>query len=212
MRHVLCFGDSNTHGAMATAAPELARLDSARRWPAVAQAALGPGWELIAEGQPGRTTVHPDPVEGGHKAGIAALPMLLESHRPLDAVVVMLGTNDLKHRFAATAWDIAEGIGRLVACIGHSDAGPGGAAPVPLVVAPVPIVETGWLGEMFRGGTETSRELAAAIGRLAARQGFAWLDAGAVAEVDPVDGIHLDAKGQAAIGRAVAARLRELLD
>ena len=52
---------------------------------------LLPDWEVIAEGHPGRTTVHDDPVEGAHRNGLTVLPSLLESHRPIDAVILMLG-------------------------------------------------------------------------------------------------------------------------
>ena len=66
-------------------------------------ARLLPDWEVIAEGHPGRTTVHDDPVEGAHRNGLTVLPALLESHRPVDVVLVMLGTNDLKERFSVNA-------------------------------------------------------------------------------------------------------------
>lgn len=212
MRTVLCFGDSNTHGTVAQ--PRLAdraRFPFQERWTSVAAAALGPGWRLIAEGQPGRTTVHPDPVEGGLKAGDAALPIVLESHRPLDAVAIMLGTNDLKRRFGLPAGDIASSVGRLVDLVTASDAGPEGQAPAVLVICPPPILETGAFVEMFEGGAAVSRTLAPRLEAVAAERGAAFLDAGAVAAVDPVDGIHLTAAAHAAIGRAVAGKLRALL-
>ncbi len=144
MRHVLCFGDSNTHGTPPRPDPwHVDRMPVEERWPTIAGGELGADWHLIAEGQPGRTTVHPDPTEGGHKSGLAALPVLLESHRPLDVVVIMLGTNDLKQRFAASATDVALGVERLVECIRTSNAGPGGQPPRCLVIAPVPITEAG---------------------------------------------------------------------
>ena len=74
-------------------------------------AELGAGWLVREEGLPGRTTVYPDPVAGVHKNGFAVLPAILESHRPIDVVVLMLGTNDLKHRFQAPVVEIAESVG-----------------------------------------------------------------------------------------------------
>lgn len=209
MRTVMCFGDSNTHGTVAMAGlRDRQRFDRATRWPGVLATALGADWHVIEEGNAARTTLHEDPIEGAHKSGLRILPALLESHRPLDLVVVMLGTNDLKARFSVTAYDIALSLERLVATIQASDCGPDGAAPQVLVVIPVPIIETGALGPMFAGGAAKSRDLAA---RCAERLAVPMLDAGLVAQVDPVDGIHLTAEGQGAIGQAVAAKTQEMM-
>ena len=74
-RVVLCYGDFNTHGTapMATL-DDMVRLGPAERWPGVLAAVLGAGWRVIEEGLPGRTTVHPDPVSGVHKNGLACCP------------------------------------------------------------------------------------------------------------------------------------------
>jgi lysophospholipase L1-like esterase len=154
-RTVLCYGDSNTHGSLPMETlDDLRRLGPAERWPGVMAAVLGPSWRVVEEGLPGRTTVHPDPIEGEHKNGLGALPVALESHVPLDLVVLMLGTNDLKARFSLVAEDIAASVDRLVATILASPAGSAGAAPKVLVVAPPPILERGCLGPMYTGGGE----------------------------------------------------------
>ena len=138
-RTIMCFGDSNTYGAI----PTLARIGRHRfapdrRWPGIMRRQLGNGWEVLEEGHPGRTTtVHDDPIEGLHN-GLKALPVCLETHMPLDLVILMLGTNDLKHRFSVTAADVADSIEVLVRGVHRSEAGHGGAAPAVLVVAPPP--------------------------------------------------------------------------
>ena len=74
MSCVLCYGDSNTHGTMPAAVlGERRRHPRGQRWPDVLAAALGPQHEVIAEGLPGRTTVHEDAVEGGARSGVAVL-------------------------------------------------------------------------------------------------------------------------------------------
>lgn len=212
VRTVLCFGDSNTHGTMAMAtAQDRGRFDRATRWPGVVQARLGPDWHVIEEGHPGRTTVHPDPIEGVHKNGLAALPALLESHRPLDVVVVMLGTNDMKARFSVTPADIALSVEKLALAIGQSDAGPGGTAPAVMIVSPVAIRETGCLAGMFAGGQVKSRELAALLDSLARRLDLVFLDAAEVTAVDPLDGVHLKPDGHRAIGDRVAELLKNAI-
>lgn len=203
---VLCYGDSNTHGTVAMTGPdEGERLPFATRWPNVLAAELGSGWRVIDEGQPGRTTVHDDPVEGVHKNGLRALPVLLETHCPVDVAVIMLGTNDLKTRFSVGPDDVARSIQRLANVVDTSCAGPSGRAPDAILVAPVPIEESGWLAEMFAGGAVKSRGLGAAIAEVARRLGAGFIDAGEFAEVDPLDGIHLTTEGHEAIGKAVAA-------
>ncbi len=208
-RTILCFGDSNTHGTMAMRdLTDRRRFPKDQRWPQVMAAALGDGWEVIAEGHPGRNAVFDDPVEGEHKNGLRVLPALLETHRPIDLVIVMLGTNDLKARFSVPASDIAIGLERVVTAIGASDAGPDGAAPRVLVAAPVPIEETGFLAPMFEGGAAKSRALAPLLQDMATRQAAGFVDLAAVAEVDAVDGIHLGAAAQAAVGAALAGAVR----
>lgn len=209
---VLCYGDSNTHGTRAMRSiTDRSRFRSRTRWPGHVAEVLKPKVRVLCEGLPGRTTVHDDPVEGAHKNGLRVLPAILESHWPLDVVVLMLGTNDLKTRFAVTSSDIARSMERLLAVIAGSRAGPSGAAPKVLLIAPPPITETGWLAGHFAGGADFSHHLGDALADVAGRWGIGFLDAKGVAEVDPVDGVHMTEAGHAALGAAVAARLRTML-
>lgn len=201
VRTILCFGDSNTYGAV----PTLARVGRHRfapdrRWPGILRRTLGSGWDVIEEGQPSRTTVWDDPIEGIHKNGLKALPVCLESHMPLDLVILMLGTNDLKHRFSVTASDIANSIEVLIKAVQRSEAEPSGAAPAVLAVAPPPIQEVDWFAEMFLGGAAKSARLAGLIGQAASRSGAAFVDAAELVEASAVDGIHLDSDAHRALG------------
>lgn len=203
MTTILAFGDSNTHGTAALEARGgLDRHPPTGRWPDVMARVLGA--QVIAEGQPGRTTVHDDPLAGPHRNGLRVLPALLESHRPLDLVIVMLGTNDCKAIHGLRGWDIAAGAGRLAQVVLASDAGPGGGAPRVLLVAPVPVEEAGALAEAFQGGRARSRAIAPALREEAERLGCGFFDAGRVAEVDALDGVHLGAAAQVALGLALA--------
>ena len=210
-RTVLCFGDSNTHGtppATALDAPS-ARYDRSLRWPTLLAGHLGEGWHVIEEGHPGRTTVHDDPIEGAHRNGITVLPSLLESHQPVDVVILMLGTNDLKGRFSVNPTDIALSLERLIRVIRAFACGPGGQNPGILLVSPPPILETGCLAEMFEGGAAKSHGLGLAIAAAATRANVAFLDAGAHIAVSPVDGIHYEPAAHATLALALAAALRE---
>lgn len=204
MRTVLLFGDSNTHGTVPM--PDLdgaGRFDRHERWAGRLRKLL-PEWDVIEEGHPGRTTVHDDPVEGNHRNGLTILPALLESHRPIDVVLIMLGTNDLKERFSVNATDIAHSLERLVRLVLASGAGPANGAPGVLLVAPPPIIEVGCLAGMFAGGAAKSAGLAAEIKAVARRAGVPFLDAGQVIKVSPIDGIHYDAEANPVLAEACA--------
>lgn len=211
-RTILCYGDSNTHGTI-----PMETLDVVRRFARDLRwtgqlARLLPNWEVIEEGQPGRTTLHDDPVEGPHRNGLTVLPAILESHRSIDVVVLMLGTNDLKGRFSLSVTDIALSLEKLVAVIRASLTGPDMTAPGVLLVAPPPIREVHPLGEIFWGGEAKSQGLGARIARSAQRVNVPFLDAGAVVTVSEVDGIHYDADQQALLAQAIADAVRRHFD
>lgn len=213
MRTVLAYGDSNTHGTVPMRhLQDIRRYGPDVRWTGHAAAGLPEDVQIVEEGHPGRTTLHDDPIEGTHKNGLSVLPAILETHRPIDAVVLMLGTNDMKARFPVTAMDVARSVERLAMVIRGAGAGPALGAPKILIVAPPPIEETGCLAGMFAGGAQCSRQVGPAMQEMAARIGAAFLDAGAHAAVSPVDGIHFEPEAHAALGRAIGAVLSGLLD
>jgi lysophospholipase L1-like esterase len=204
MRTLLCFGDSNTHGTMPMAnLDDMGRYDRVDRWTGLLQEML-PDWHVIEEGHPGRTTVHDDPIEGEHRNGLRVLPAILESHRPIDVVLLMLGTNDLKERFSVNAMDIALSLEKLALVIRASGCGPAQTAPGLILVAPPPILEVGDLGEIFSGGEAKSLELATRIATVAQRLGVPFVDAGDLIGVSEVDGIHYDEPAQAALAEEFA--------
>lgn len=214
MLRVLCFGDSNTWGSATVPRPD-ERYFADERWPGVAQADLGPQWRLIEEGLPGRTTVHDDPTEGAYMNGSTYLLPCLRSHRPLDAVVIMLGTNDLKAKFSVPAYEIGSGIGVLLGIVERSEAGRGAGVPRTLVVCPPPLLtHTGAFpdyAEMLEGGYDKSLKLRPHYERVAKEAGAAFLAAGDHVVTSAYDGIHFDPDQQQKLGTAIAAALRPLL-
>jgi len=210
MKRVLCFGDSNTWGFVPGSDGE--RFPAHVRWPGAMQAELGRDYQVIEEAQNGRTTMWDDPGSEVDKNGMRALPIILESQAPLDVAIVMLGTNDLKIHLGLTAPAIAHGAGCLVERIQGSGAGPGGAAPKVILVAPAPVSE-GFcpFGRLFDGAPAKSRELKAAYEEVAARYGVAFLNAGDYASCPVPDAIHIDAESCGRLGRALAAKVREVV-
>ena len=204
-RTLVCFGDSNTYGTPPMPERDVwGRFGPDTRWPGVMAAHRGSGWQVVEEALPGRPTGHDDPIEGRDRNGLTALPIVLGSNRPIDLVVVKLGTNDLKARFAVTPEDIADSVGVLVTAIRGSVAGPAGA-PAVLVVVPAPILEAG-----FRGGAEKSQAFGTCYAAMGRRFGVPLVDAGTLIASDPLDGVHLTEAAHATLGHAVAEAVRRL--
>src|SRR5262249_19705489 len=201
----LCFGDSNTWGHDPVAG---GRYPREMRWPGVLRQALGPQYEVIEEGMPGRTTVFDDPLEE-YKRGRDYLPPCLKSHAPLELVILLLGTNDLQARYAASALDIALGCDTLLTLVARSEAGPGGVAPEALLIAPPPVkpVPEPW-DELFVGAQEKSRRLAAHYQRIAEAQACAFFDSGEHIVSSDADGIHWMANEHQKLGTALAGIVR----
>jgi len=208
MISVLCYGDSNTWGYDPAT---LDRFPRDVRWTGVLRRELGDGYLVIEEGLNGRTTVWDDPIEG-YKNGKKYLIPCLETHRPVDLVIIMLGTNDLKMRFSVSAYDIANGAGVLVDIVQKSAAGPNGRAPQVLLIAPPPLATlTGGFAEMFTGAPAKALRFAEEYSRVAQEKGCHFLDAGSVIVSSDLDGIHFEAGEHAKLGQAVAQAVRRIM-
>jgi lysophospholipase L1-like esterase len=204
---VLCYGDSNTWGYDAATDGRFGRWE---RWPGVLQRALGDGFHVVEEGLGGRTTIFEVPGEADRN-GLTPLAMLLESHAPLDVVVVALGVNDVFLPGVGAFW-AARGAATLVQAVQSSGAGRDGAPPAILVVVPPSIGPLPPADEASAPtAREESRRFAAEYAAVCEELGAAMLDLGTVCEPTPDDGVHFDRGGHEAIGLAVAERVRSLL-
>lgn len=205
MRTLLTYGDSNTHGTPPIVTPGLYdRYGPADRWPQVALAALGPSWSLVEEGLPGRTTGLEDPVMGTHMNGQAGLRIALESHGPIDVLTIMLGTNDLKTRFAPSVEKITGGIaGLLDIALSEPMQTRHGGFKV-LLISPPPVVETGPIQDQFWGAEAVGPHLATSYRKLAKARGVGFFDARSVIDVSTQDGVHYEAAAHRALGAALA--------
>ena len=204
---ILCYGDSNTWGWDPISEKRYARDE---RWPGVLRQALGPGYLVIEEGLNGRTTVWDDPIEG-YKNGKTYLPPCLETHKPIDLVIIMLGTNDLKMRFSVSAYDIANSAGALVDIVKKSTVGPNDAAPQVLLIAPPPIAKLTEYAQMFEGAAAKSQRFSEEYRRAAEEHGCELLDASQAVVSSDVDGVHFELGEQRKLGQAVAVKAREIL-
>jgi lysophospholipase L1-like esterase len=206
MKRILCYGDSNTWGYDPVTKD---RFDEYTRWTRVLGNTLGAAYEIIEEGLSGRTTVWNDPIEG-YKNGKEYLIPCLETHRPLDLVILMLGTNDLKKRFSLSAYDIAEGAKVLVGIVQNSKAGANGQAPQVLLLAPPPTTTLTDYAEMFEGAEGKSKKFSSHYARVAATLECKFLDTATVIISSPLDGIHFETGEHYKLGQTVAVKVKEL--
>ena len=212
MKTILCYGDSNTWGYIPGSA---ARYAQDQRWTGVLQHVLGGGFVVIEEGLNSRTTVLDDPTKP-FKNGKDYLIPCLDSHAPLDLVILMLGTNDLKHRFGMSAFDIGANVAALLGLVKQSACSCSGGAPRVLLMAPPPVGKLTVVGstnfpEIFRGAEEKSKMLGQVYQKFAYEAGVAFCLMTGDAHNVRVDGIHFEADEHRKLGEAVAKRVKQLL-
>lgn len=209
MIHILCYGDSNTFGSNPGGQPF--RHPIGTRWTGRLQQMLGEGYRIIEEGLGGRTTVWDDPLEPGRN-GLTFLPVALLSHRPIDLVILFLGTNDCKSFYNAQPPVIARGAERLIETIRRFDYGAGIEAPKILLVSPIHIgreVTQGNFISFDAGSAERSRQLAPYFERSAKKYGCAFLDAAKVAGPGP-DQLHMDAAGHEELAKVLYRMIKNM--
>ena len=208
MKTILCYGDSLTWGYDPATCKRIA-ID--KRWPGVLRNDLDENYFVIEEGLNGRTTLWDDPLHGGYKNGMKYIIPCLASHRPVDLVILFLGTNDLKTRFSLSAAEIARSIRVLVDLILKSEAGPHENAPKLLLVAPPPITELSNFAEEFESGKAKSHLLSKYYGQVAEEYNIHFLDTSEVVITSELDGIHLDVDEHIKLGHVMADIVRKIM-
>ena len=203
MKHILCFGDSNTHGFN----PHGGRYDDDTRWTMVLAGLLGSDYLILEEGLNSRTTALDDPYEPYRNAMDYIVPCL-QTHLPLDLTILMLGTNDLKEFFQPSVEKICSHLHRLTEII------------LEVSQAPVLLVSPIHLGESSPGdpcallypphSVELSRKLGPALKQTAKELGVPFLDASDYASPDPSDHVHLSPEGHRILAETFAEKIKEI--
>lgn len=207
MKTVLCYGDSNTYGYV----PETGmRYPKDVRYPGRLQILLGDEYSVIEEGCNGRTTIYDDPIDGW-KNGLDYLRPCLNSHKPVDIVILMLGSNDLKATFHLTAEKIAAGAGRLVDVITEFTKEKQGFVPKTVLVSP-PHIGNGirtspFYGAFFEEAVDESKKFSACYKEVSDKKGCIFFDAAKFIEPSMTDSLHLTPEGHAVL----AERLYEIV-
>ena len=207
-KNVLCYGDSNTYGYNPA---NDQRYPQDIRWTGKLQKLLGTGYHIIEEGCNSRTTVFDDP-EAEWKNGLYCLKPCLYSHKPVDIVILMLGTNDLKEEFHATPENIAEGAEKLVTIIRDFTREVQGFIPRILLVAPARIGD-GIADSPFRDSfsvktIEYSKALPALYRKVAEKYGCEFINAAEYATPSELDSLHFMPEDHDKLAKAFAEAIK----
>lgn len=199
MKNILCFGDSNTYGYKPDGS---GRFDDDTRWTALLQKKLGVEYKIHEEGLVGRTTVFQDELREGRR-GLDSIGTVVETHNPLDLVIIMLGTNDCKTRYGASAGTIAKGLEQVIDKANDKASKPFSL----LVISPIHLGENvgeeGFDPEFNSVSEKTSKYLSGEFEKLAAKKQVYFLDASKIAAPSRIDREHLDSRGHKAMAEAV---------
>src|SRR5690348_12469584 len=203
-KRILCYGDSLTFG---TIPGSKKRYGVQERWPGMLQKLLGDTYEIIEEGLGGRTTNLEDPNSVGRNGLTYFQPAML-SHVPLDMVIILLGSNDLKEKFQRSAKEIADVFVLYKQAIEFACTYRQVDMPKILLLSPPLIDEARTPKEWnYTGGEAKSKLFATEYARVAKEIQAEFLDLSTIVKPSPIDGAHLEKDSNEAIAHALYQKI-----
>lgn len=204
--NIVVYGDSMSWGIIPGTRD---RLPPNKRWTGVLQTLLGGDYKVIEECLNGRTTQYED-VNRPARNGLKHIQMFLESHSPIDLVIVMLGVNDFQDIIGVSSNESALGLKALINEIQSLSPEPMKKPARVLVIVPPEIKEPfGLMAEKFSGyerGEDSELQYLSALDGL----NIHTLEASKYITLSKVDGIHLDEPEHFILGQIVAKNVIEI--
>jgi lysophospholipase L1-like esterase len=203
---IVCYGDSNTWGNIPNT--DL-RYDNFISWPSKLQTLLGVNYEVISEGLCGRTFVVQNPNKP-HKSGITQLQSILESHDPIDILIIMLGTNDLQLKYNLNISDIANHLKQTITFIQHPSIDIQ-KKPKILIISPVQIIKNkdGNYHSQLAHAAILMPQLEELLFTVAKENNCNFIKTSTFVKASEVDGIHLDENGHFILAQVVYDYLKK---
>lgn len=203
-KRILCYGDSNTRGRVPSSM-WTERYQSTIRRTGALQNLLGDDYEIIEEWLWARTTMFDDPrPEFPERNGLSTLPIILESHLPLDLVILMLGTTDTKEMLNISSEMTAEWMRKLIKTTKNYKILKWSSAPKILIIVP-PIVNEQWIvaSSLFKWSTVKSNELIELYKKVAEDENVLYLDPTKEIQVNEKDWVHIDSDNHLKLAKLI---------
>ena len=214
-KKILVFGDSNTWGYNPHNRNPFApyeRWGDSIRWTNVMQNLLGSAYEVMADGLCGRTASAKDDIED-YTCGKEQIIPSMRSHSPLDLLVIMLGSNDLKARYGYTAFDVANSVGMVVEKALQAPDAFRDSKPDILLLCPPPLenLDRSFFAFEFAGSEQKSKDMAQFFEIIAAKYRVHYLNVGEIVRFSDVDGLHFESDQHLKLAQAVADKVKTIL-
>lgn len=213
-KRIVCFGDSNTWGYNPASGT---RYGDDVRWTKLLEKKLGGEYRVIEEGQNGRTIANPDPWEWGTKCGMDHILPIVESQMPMEALVIMLGSNDLKSKFHLPVPDIAGSLQNMLKSVrGHCKYYLNAPDLKILIVSP-PAIGENFMNSPFAEFFDMDeieakcKEMPKWFKLVADQFGCDFLDATSEVAGGDIDSLHMSPEGHAKLAELVYQKLQAML-
>lgn len=212
-RTVVCYGDSNTWGYTPGSG---VRFDEKTRWAGRLQTLLGKEYRVAECGMNARTTSFDDPFRD-YLNGRHGLVHCMVAAKPVDLLIISLGTNDLKY---GTVYRSAKGLDALLDVAVHANTYMPGSSPVYrdepriLVISPIALheeLDRKFPGHEMNGKLDDSRKFAAVYREVCQKWQVYFLDAAQTASASEIDCVHMDAVSHAALTEEVYHAVQKIM-
>lgn len=212
-RTVVCCGDSNTWGYTPGSG---VRFDEKTRWTGRLQTLLGEEYRVAECGMNARTTSFDDPFRD-YLNGRHGLVHCMVAAKPVDLLIISLGTNDLKY---GTVYRSAKGLDALLDVAVHANTYMPGSSPVYrdepriLVISPIALheeLDRKFPGHEMNGKLDDSRKFAAVYREVCQKWQVYFLDAAQTASASEIDCVHMDAVSHAALTEEVYHAVQKIM-
>lgn len=204
---ILCYGDSNTWGYIS--GTDHQRYGETERWTRILAQRLGEKFEIIEEGLNSRTLISNDTRPGKEgKNGYEYLIPCLDTHDPIDLVVIMLGTNELKKVYNKTIEEIGEIFEKyFVKTILKRKSQISNKYPKLLIVAPPLAMEDG--EGKYEGAFEKSLRFNEIYAEIAKSNNCYFVDNDSLTV--GIDGVHLTKESHKVLAGKIYKKILEII-
>jgi lysophospholipase L1-like esterase len=206
VKGILCFGNSNTWGYTPGTGE---RLEYSSRWTGILAQSLNGKYHIIEEGLNGRTIAWDDPTHDGRN-GLKYLVPCLETNRPLDTVILLLGTNDLKNYFNGSIQDIADNMDKMIKIIKDGQYGSNSIPPKILLLSIPHILKINSRDSSFVNAREKSIKLTTKYRDIALNNHINFLDITATIKPSSIDGVHLSKGNHQKLAQLLIQKIKDI--